>query len=162
MPEIYSDTEKIIKLLLIFLNLKIRHYIYLLYLLVISPSPSLHLLHLEKGMFPTQGSNPGLPHCKQILYQLSHKGSPRILEWVAYPFCRGSSWSRNQTRVSCIAGRFFINWAMREAQLTFFFNLKIRPYIYLFIYTGNLSLSITPPSLLAPPSPQFVTHITIS
>ena len=36
--------------------------------------------------FPTQGSNPGLPHCRQILYQLSHKGSPRILEWVAYPF----------------------------------------------------------------------------
>ena len=27
---------------------------------------------------PTQGSNPGFPHCKLILYQLSHKGSPRI------------------------------------------------------------------------------------
>ena len=38
------------------------------------------------GIFPTQGSNPGLPHCRRILYQLSHKGSPRILEWVAYPF----------------------------------------------------------------------------
>ena len=34
------------------------------------------------GIFPTQGSNPGLPHCKWILYQLSHKGSPVILEWV--------------------------------------------------------------------------------
>ena len=33
----------------------------------------------------TQGSNPGLPHCRQILYQLSHKGSPQILEWVAIP-----------------------------------------------------------------------------
>ena len=32
------------------------------------------------------GSNPGLPHCRWILYQLSHQGSPRILEWVAYPF----------------------------------------------------------------------------
>ena len=41
--------------------------------------------------FPTQRSNPGLPHCRQILYQLSHKGSPRILGWVAYPFSRGSS-----------------------------------------------------------------------
>ena len=30
---------------------------------------------LLQGIFPTQGSNPGLPHCKQILYQLSHKGS---------------------------------------------------------------------------------------
>ena len=43
-------------------------------------------LSLLQGIFPTQGSNLGLPHCEQILYQLSHKGSPRTLEWVAYPF----------------------------------------------------------------------------
>ena len=61
------------------------------------------------GIFPTQGSNPGLPHCRQILYELSHKGSPRRLEWVAYPFSSGSSQSRNQTGVSCIAGGFFTN-----------------------------------------------------
>ena len=42
-------------------------------------------LSLLQGIFPTEGSNPGLPHCRWILYQLSHKGSPRILEWVAYP-----------------------------------------------------------------------------
>jgi len=34
-------------------------------------------LSLLQGIFPTQGSNPGLPHCRRILYQLSHKGSPR-------------------------------------------------------------------------------------
>ena len=45
---------------------------------------------LLQGIFPTQGLNPGLPHCRQILYQLSHQGSPRMLEWVAYPFSRGS------------------------------------------------------------------------
>ena len=56
------------------------------------------------------------PHCRQILYQLSHKRSPGILEWVACPFSRGSSLPRNQTRVSCIAGRSFTNWAPREAQ----------------------------------------------
>jgi len=61
---------------------------------------------------PTQGSNPGLPHCRQILYQLSHKGSPRILEWVAYPFSRGSSWPRNRTKVSCMAGGFFTSWGI--------------------------------------------------
>ena len=33
-------------------------------------------LSLLQGIFPTQGSNPGLPHCRWILYQLSHKGSP--------------------------------------------------------------------------------------
>ena len=31
---------------------------------------------LLQGIFPTQGSNPGFLHCRQILYQLSHKGSP--------------------------------------------------------------------------------------
>ena len=48
-------------------------------------------LSLLQGFFPTQGSNPGLPHCRRILYQLSHKGRPRILEWVAYPFSSGLS-----------------------------------------------------------------------
>ena len=33
-------------------------------------------LSLLQGIFPTQGSNPGLLHCRWILYQLSHKGSP--------------------------------------------------------------------------------------
>ena len=72
-------------------------------------------LSLLQGIFPTQGSNPGLPHCRQILYQLSYKGSPRILEWAAYPFSSGSSQSRNQTGVSCITGGFFTNRAIREA-----------------------------------------------
>ena len=40
----------------------------------------------------------------------------RILEWVAMPFSRGSSWPRDWTQVSCIAGRFFTIWATREAQ----------------------------------------------
>ena len=35
-----------------------------------------------QGIFPTQGSNSGLPHCRQILYHLSHQGSPRILECI--------------------------------------------------------------------------------
>ena len=72
-------------------------------------------LSLLQGIFPTHGSNPGLLHWRQILYQLSHKGSPRILEWVACPFSSGSSWPMNQTRVSCIEGGFFISWAIREA-----------------------------------------------
>ena len=46
-------------------------------------------LSLLQGIFPTQGSNPVLPLCRRILYQLSYKGNPRILEWVAYPFSRG-------------------------------------------------------------------------
>ena len=73
---------------------------------------SLSLLH---GVFPTQGSNISLPYWRQILYQQSQQGSPRILEWIAYPFSRGFSWPRNWTRVSCTAVRFFPNWATRDA-----------------------------------------------
>ena len=144
-----------------------------------------HSLSLVQGIFPTQGSNPGLSHCRWILYQLSHKGSPkywsgwpflsprdlsdpgielrssalqvdslqsepwrnpkmqwgevkvaqscptlcdpmdytvheilqaRTLEWVVFPFSRGSSQPRDWTQVSHIAGRFFTSWAIREAQ----------------------------------------------
>ena len=59
----------------------------------ISPGKNIGIgcLFLLQGIFPTQGSNPGLPHCRRILYQMSHKGSPRILVWVAYPFSSGSS-----------------------------------------------------------------------
>ena len=88
-------------------------------------------LSLLQGIFPAQQSNPGLPHCRQILYQLSHKESPRILEWVAFPFSRGSSWPRNRTRVSCIAGGFFTYWARREAQFLVRKDLLLSLY-YLF------------------------------
>ena len=71
-------------------------------------------LFLLQRISPTQGLKPGLPHCRWVLYQLSHKGSPRVLERVAYPFSRGSSRPGNQTRVSCVAGGFFTNWAMKE------------------------------------------------
>ena len=62
---------------------------------------------LFQGIFPTQGSNPGLLPCRRILDQLSHQRSPRILEWMACPFSSGSFPPRNRTRVSCIAGGFF-------------------------------------------------------
>ena len=40
----------------------------------------------------------------------------KIVEWVAIPFSRGSLQPRDRTQVSHIAGRFFTNWATREAQ----------------------------------------------
>jgi len=54
-----------------------------------------HSLSLLQGIFPTQGLNPGLPYCRRILYQLSHKRSSRVLEGVAYPFSSVSSQPRN-------------------------------------------------------------------
>ena len=64
---------------------------------------------LLQGIFKTQVLNPGPLHCRWILYQLSHKGSPGILEWVVYSFSSGSSQLRIRTRVSWISGRFFTN-----------------------------------------------------
>jgi len=65
------------------------------------------LCHLQ-GIFPTEGSNPGFLYCRQILYSLSHKGSPSVsLHQGIFP-------TRNWTGVSCIAGRFFTSWATRE------------------------------------------------
>ena len=72
---------------------------------------------LLQGVFPTQGWSPGLPHCKQILYQLSHQGSPTILEWVAFPFSRASSQTTDRTQVSCIAGGVFTSWATSESAI---------------------------------------------
>ena len=57
---------------------------------------------------PTEGSPPGsaFPGILQA----------RTLEWVDISFSRGSSWARDQTRVTRIAGRHFTIWATREAQ----------------------------------------------
>ena len=69
---------------------------------------------LLQAIFPTQGLNPGLPHCRWILYKVNHQGSPRILEWVAYPFSGESFRPKNLTGISCIEGRFFTSWATKE------------------------------------------------
>ena len=85
-------------------------------------------LSLLQGIFTTQGLNPGLLHCRRILYQLSHKGSPRILEWVADPFSSGSSRPRNRIGLSYIAGRFCI-FRNRKA-------LGLRPRCHFLNLTG--------------------------
>ena len=54
--------------------------------------------------------------CKPMDYMVHGILQARILEWVAFPFSRGSSQPRNQIQISRIAGRFFTSWAVREAQ----------------------------------------------
>ena len=80
---------------------------------------------LLQGIFPTQGSNPGPLHCRCILYHLSQQGSPRILEWVAYPFSRGSSQPRNQTGSPALQADSLP--ATREAQNGATFPKELRP-----------------------------------
>ena len=62
-------------------------------------NPAVGCHALLQGIFPNQWLNPGLPHCRLILYHLSYQGSPWILAWVAFPSSGGSSQPRNQTRV---------------------------------------------------------------
>ena len=75
---------------------------------------------------PLAPSNLRVKNCPGIVSSLSQNTcscgnsghgilQARILQWVAVPFSRGSSQLRNWTQVSCIAGRFFTNWASREA-----------------------------------------------
>ena len=66
-------------------------------------------LSLLQEIFPTQGLKPGLPHWGGFFTSWATRAAPQILEWVAYPFSRGSFWPRNQTWVSCISGGFFTN-----------------------------------------------------
>ena len=79
-------------------------------------------------IFPTQGSNPGLPHRRWILYQLSHKGSLRILEWVAYPSSSRSSWPRNPTQLYSLStelsGKPIVMVMVRYRMLFAFFPLS--------------------------------------
>ena len=87
-------------------------------------------LSFLQGIFPIQGSNPGLLQFRQILFQLSHKGNPRILEWVAYPFSSRSSWSRNPTGLS--QGDSLAR-AIREALQTGRTEVNHQKYLWTFI-----------------------------
>ena len=53
--------------------------------------------------------------CNPMAYTVHGILQAKILEWVAFPFSRGSSQLRDWTQVSCIAGRFLTSWATREA-----------------------------------------------
>ena len=54
--------------------------------------------------------------CNPMDYTVHSILQARILKWVAFPFSSRSSQPRYWTRVSCIAGGSFTNWAIREAQ----------------------------------------------
>ena len=56
-----------------------------------------------------------LSHVQLMDYTVLGILQARILEWVAFPFCRGSSQSRNRTQVSYIVGSFFTSWATSKA-----------------------------------------------
>ena len=67
--------------------------------------------------FSNSGMEPRSPALQADSLPAEPQGKPRILEWVAYPFFSRSSWPRNRTRVPCIAGGFFTNWAIGESHV---------------------------------------------
>ena len=67
----------------------------------------------------------------------------RIVEWIAISFSRGSSRPRNQTKVSCVAGRFFTYWARREAwYIAYLFTMTyiIGNILSVFLWYNQLSM----------------------
>ena len=67
-----------------------------------------------RGIFPTQGLNPGLPLQVDSL-PAEPQGKPNNTGVGSLSLLQGIFWPRNRTEVSCIAGGFFTNWAIREA-----------------------------------------------
>ena len=55
--------------------------------------------------------------CDPLDYKVLGILQARILEWVAFPFSRGSSQPRDETQVSSTAGRFFTSWTTREVHI---------------------------------------------
>ena len=74
----------------------------------------------------------------------------RILEWVAIHFSRGSSWPRNWTLVSCIAGRFFVIWEILHSCINYKKKLEVRQMGALYMVNG-CSMS-SPPCFFDPAS----------
>ena len=77
-----------------------------------NPEYGTHGLQLIKVKVKVTQSCPTL--CDPMDYTVHGILQARILEWVAFPFSRRSSWPRNRSGVSCIAGGFFTKWAIRE------------------------------------------------
>ena len=75
--------------------------------------------------------------CDPVEYTVRGILQARILEWVAYS--SRSSWPRNWIWVSCIAGRFFTNWAIREAQVSYQGSIQVQSWET--VYSRNLSIS---------------------
>ena len=89
-------------------------------------------LSFLQEIFPTQESNPGLLHCRQILYQLNHQGSPSLPNWVFFPKIL-LSWSSGITAYSLNGSSFFF----------FFFQIR---WFFVFVFFFLNYLTVFSPS----------------
>ena len=85
------------------------------------------------GDLPNPGTEPRSPTLQMDSPPYEPQGSPRILEWVAYPFSRGSSQPRNPTGISCIAGRFLFFFFCRQILYQLSYQGEVQNYRYFLI-----------------------------
>ena len=109
-------------------------------------------LSLLEGIFPTWGSNPDLSHCRQILYQLSYQGSPRILEWAPYPLLQGIFLTQesNQGLLHC---RWILYQLSCQGMLPKFSLQKLYQFTYLLAMYDAASMLFSLQSALLPGRP---------
>ena len=74
-------------------------------------------LYLLQGIVPTQGSNPGLPHCRWILHQLSHKGNQRMFE-LPYTVLISHA-SKVMLKILQARLQQYMNWELLDVQAGF-------------------------------------------
>ena len=82
-------------------------------------------LSLLQGIFPIQGSNPGLPHCRWILYQLNHKGSPEKWYRQTYFQSKNRDTEIENKRLDIKAGRRQMGWIGRLGWTYIHYYVKI-------------------------------------
>ena len=90
---------------------------------------SIKFVHLMWAQFLISPNNYSESESRSVMSLCNDMDCPwnspaRILEWVAFPFSRGSSQPRDWTKVSCIAGGFFTNWAIRKVLNNYISNCE--------------------------------------
>ena len=116
------------------------------------------------GDIPNPGTEPRSPTSQPDSLPVEPQRKPKN-EWVAYPFSSRSSQPRNLTGVSCIAGGFFTNWAIREA--TFCYSQSVISILFKFIplpliwaHCGSIFLASLPVPLSMRMG-QYLSHMVL-
>ena len=106
-------------------------------------------LSLLQEIFPTQELNSGLLHCRQIIYQLSLKGSPRILEWVAHPFSSILTQELNEGLLHCrqilyqLSYKGILKWSACDQNLSMYLALSMFSFCFCLLCSSFLLPSQT-------------------
>ena len=83
-----------------------------------------------QGIFPTQGFNPGLSHCRWILYHLSHQGSPKY--WASLSLHQWNFLSQELNWILLHCRWILTNWATREAAYSMTVPYSMTVYVKCF------------------------------